>query len=85
VRRAGAVGLSAGASFPSANGFDGSYNWNNGVPSHPAPPLLDPTLNAGFVVSCGTGGSVTYGDSEIAGSLARQYSSERLPIDRAAR
>ena len=37
----GTLGLSANASFPSANGFDPSYNWNNGVPSYPAPPFFD--------------------------------------------
>ncbi len=36
--------------------FDPAYNWNNGVPSYPAPPFLDPTLNAGFVTGRGTGG-----------------------------
>ena len=58
----GTLGFSANASFPSANGFDPSYNWNNGVPSYPAPPFFDPTLNAGFVAGRGTGGGVTYGD-----------------------
>lgn len=67
----GTLGLSANASFPSPNGFDPSYNWNNGVPSYPAPPFLDPTLNAGFVVGRGTGGSVTYGDPEIGGRPPR--------------
>ena len=67
----GTLGLSANASFPSANGFDPSYNWNNGVPSYPPPPFLDPTLNAGFVVGRGTGGSVTYGDPEIGGRPPR--------------
>jgi hypothetical protein len=27
------------------NGFDPSYNWNNGVPAYPQPPFFDPTLN----------------------------------------
>ncbi len=67
----GTLGLSANASFPSANGFDPSYNWNNGVPSYPPPPFLDPTLNAGFVTGRGTGGSVTYGDPEIGGRPPR--------------
>ena len=67
----GTLGLSANASFPSANGFDPSYNWNNGVPSYPAPPFFDPTLNAGFVVGRGTGGGVTFGDPEIGGRPPR--------------
>jgi len=67
----GTLGLSANASFPSANGFDPSYNWNTGVPSYPAPPFLDPTLNAGFVVGRGTGGSVTFGDPDIGGRPPR--------------
>ena len=67
----GTLGLSANASFPSANGFDPAYNWNNGVPSYPAPPFLDPTLNAGFVTGRGTGGSVTYGDPDIGGRPPR--------------
>jgi hypothetical protein len=67
----GTLGLSANASFPSANGFDPAYNWNNGVPSYPAPPFLDPTLNAGFVTGRGTGGSVTFGDPEIGGRPPR--------------
>ena len=48
-----------------------SYNWNNGVPSYPAPPFFDPTLNAGFVAGRGTGGGVTYGDPEIGGRPPR--------------
>jgi len=67
----GTLGLSANASFPSPNGFDPSYNWNNGVPAYPPPPFLDPTLNAGFVVGRGTGGSVTYGDPDIGGRPPR--------------
>jgi hypothetical protein len=67
----GTLGLSANASFPSANGFDPAYNWNNGVPSYPAPPFLDPTLNAGFVAGRGTGGSVTFGDPDIGGRPPR--------------
>jgi hypothetical protein len=41
------------------------------VPPYPAPPLFDPSLNAGFVVGRGTGGSVTYGDPEIGGRPPR--------------
>jgi hypothetical protein len=67
----GTLGFSANASFPSPNGFDPSYNWNNGVPSYPAPPFFDPTLNAGFVAGRGTGGGVTYGDPEIGGRPPR--------------
>ncbi len=67
----GTLGFSANASFPSANGFDPAYNWNNGVPPYPAPPFFDPTLNAGFVVGRGTGGGVTYGDPEIGGRPPR--------------
>jgi hypothetical protein len=67
----GTLGFSANASFPSANGFDPAYNWNNGVPSYPAPPFFDPTLNTGFVTGRGTGGSVTYGDFEIGGRPPR--------------
>jgi hypothetical protein len=67
----GTLGFSANASFPSANGFDPAYNWNNGVPSYPAPPFFDPTLNAGFVAGRGTGGGVTYGDPEIGGRPPR--------------
>jgi len=67
----GTLGLSANASFPSANGFDPSYNWNNGVPSYPKPPFFDPTLNAGFVAGRGTGGSVTFGDPDIGGRPPR--------------
>jgi carboxypeptidase family protein/TonB-dependent receptor-like protein len=67
----GTLGFSANASFPSANGFDPAYNWNNGVPPYPAPPFFDPTLNTGFVVGRGTGGSVTYGDPEIGGRPPR--------------
>ena len=67
----GTLGLSANASFPSANGFDPSYNWDSGVPPYPPPPFLDPTLNAGFVVGRGTGGSVTYGDPVIGGRPPR--------------
>ncbi len=67
----GTLGFSANASFPSANGFDPSYNWNNGVPSYPAPPFFDPALNAGFVTGRGTGGGVTYGDPEIGGRPPR--------------
>ncbi len=67
----GTLGFSANASFPSPNGFDPSYNWNNGVPSYPAPPFFDPSLNAGFVAGRGTGGGVTYGDPEIGGRPPR--------------
>jgi len=67
----GTLGLSANASFPSANTFDPSYNWNNGVPAYPQPPFFDPTLNTGFVTGRGTGGSVTYGDPEIGGRPPR--------------
>ena len=67
----GTLGFSANASFPSANTFDPSYNWNNGVPSYPAPPFFDPTLNTGFVVGRGTGGGVTYGDPDIGGRPPR--------------
>ena len=67
----GTLGFSANASFPSPNGFDPSYNWNNGVPAYPPPPFFDPTLNAGFVTGRGTGGSVTFGDAEIGGRPPR--------------
>ena len=67
----GTLGFSANAAFPSANGFDPAYNWNNGVPSYPAPPFFDPTLNTGFVTGRPTGGSVTYGDPEIGGRPPR--------------
>jgi Carboxypeptidase regulatory-like domain/TonB dependent receptor len=67
----GTLGLSANASFPSANGFDPSYNWNNGVPAYPQPPFFDPTLNTGFVTGRGTGGGVTYGDPDIGGRPPR--------------
>ena len=67
----GTLGFSANASFPSPNGFDPSYNWNNGVPAYPPPPFFDPTLNAGFVTGRGTGGSVTFGDPEIGGRPPR--------------
>jgi Carboxypeptidase regulatory-like domain len=67
----GTLGFSANASFPSPNGFDPSYNWNNGVPAYPPPPFFDPTLNAGFVAGRGTGGGVTYGDPEIGGRPPR--------------
>lgn len=67
----GTLGFSANSSFPSPNGFDPAYNWNNGVPAYPAPPFFDPTLNAGFVVGRGTGGGVTYGDPEIGGRPPR--------------
>ena len=45
----GTLGFSANATFPSANGFEPAFNWNNGVPAYPQPPFFDPTLNAGFV------------------------------------
>jgi len=67
----GTLGFSANASFPSANGFDPAYNWNNGVPAYPPPPFFDPTLNTGFVAGRGTGGGVTYGDPEIGGRPPR--------------
>jgi hypothetical protein len=67
----GTLGFSANASFPSPNGFDPSYYWDNGVPSYPAPPFFEPTLNAGFVTGRGTGGGVTYGDPEIGGRPPR--------------
>jgi hypothetical protein len=67
----GMLGFSASPSFPSPNGFDPAYNWNNGVPAYPPPPFFDPSLNAGFVVGRGTGGSVTYGDPEIGGRPPR--------------
>jgi Carboxypeptidase regulatory-like domain/TonB dependent receptor-like, beta-barrel len=67
----GTLGFSANASFPSANGFDPAYNWNNGVPAYAQPPFFDPTLNAGFATGRGTGGSVTYGDPEIGGRPPR--------------
>jgi Carboxypeptidase regulatory-like domain/TonB dependent receptor len=67
----GMLGYSANASFPSSNGFDPSYNWNNGVPAYAPPPFFDPSLNAGFVAGRGTGGSVTYGDPEIGGRPPR--------------
>jgi hypothetical protein len=67
----GMLGFSASPSFPSPNGFDPSYNWNNGVPRYAPPPFFDPSLNAGFVVGRGTGGSVTYGDPEIGGRPPR--------------
>src|SRR5262245_29034869 len=67
----GTLGLSANASFPSANTFDPSYNWNNGVPAYPQPPFFDPTLNTGFVTGRSTGGGVTYGDPDIGGRPPR--------------
>ena len=67
----GTLGFSANASFPSANTFDPSYNWDNGVPSYAAPPFFDPSLNAGFVTGRGTGGTVTYGDPAIGGRPPR--------------
>ena len=67
----GTLGFSANATFPSINGFDPAYNWNNGIPPYPAPRFFDPTLNAGFVAGRGTGGSVTYGDPEIGGRPPR--------------
>ena len=67
----GTLGFSANPSFPSPNGFDPSYNWNNGVPAYTAPPFFDPSLNAGFVVGRGSGGGVTYGDPEIGGRPPR--------------
>jgi len=67
----GTLGFSANATYPSANGFDPSYNWNNGIPPYPAPPFFDPTLNTGFVAGRGTGGSVTYGDPDIGGRPPR--------------
>ena len=41
------------------------------MPSYPAPPFFDPSLNAGFVTGRGTGGGVTYGDPEIGGRPPR--------------
>jgi len=67
----GTLGFSANVSYPSANGFDPSYNWNNGVPPYQPPPFFDPALNSGFVTGRGTGGSVTYGDPEIGGRPPR--------------
>lgn len=67
----GTLGLSANASFPSVDGFSPAYNWNRGVPSYPAPPFLDPTLNAGFVTGRPAGGGVTYGDPKIGGRPPR--------------
>jgi outer membrane receptor protein involved in Fe transport len=68
----GMLGFSANASFPSPNAsFEPAYNWNNGVPSYPAPPFFDPSLNTGFVTGRGTGGTVTYGDPEIGGRMPR--------------
>jgi hypothetical protein len=67
----GTLGFSANASFPSPDGFSPAYNWNNGVPSYPAPPFFDSTLNAGFVTGRGNGGGVTYGDPEIGGRPPR--------------
>ena len=67
----GTLGLSANASFPSTNGFAPAFNWNNGVPSYPAPPFLDPALNAGFVTGRPSGGGVTYGDPDIGGRPPR--------------
>ena len=67
----GTLGFSANASFPTADGFSPAYNWNDGVPSYPAPPFFDPSLNAGFVAGRGTGGGVTYGDPDIGGRPPR--------------
>src|SRR5204862_3104358 len=67
----GTLGFSANASFPSINGFDSAYNWNNGIPPYPAPPFFDPTLNARSVARRGTGGSLTAGDPEIGGRPPR--------------
>jgi TonB-dependent receptor-like protein len=67
----GTLGFSANASFPSPNGVDAAYNWNNGVPSYTPPPFFDPSLNAGFVTGRGTGGGVTFGDPEIGGRPPR--------------
>jgi hypothetical protein len=67
----GTLGESANSTFSSANTFDPAYNWNNGVPSYPAPPTLDPTINAGFVAGRGNGGTVTYGDPQIGGRPPR--------------
>ena len=36
----GTLGFSANASFPSPNGFDPAYNWNNGVPSYSGAAVL---------------------------------------------
>ena len=41
------------------------------MPSYPAPPFFDPSLNAGFVTGRGTGGGVTFGDPEIGGRPPR--------------
>jgi hypothetical protein len=68
----GMLGFSANASFPSPNAsFAPAYNWNDGVPGYPPPPFFDPSLNAGFVVGRGSGGSVTYGAPDIGGRVPR--------------
>ena len=68
----GTLGFSANASFPSPNAsFAPAYNWNDGVPAYAPPPFFDPSLNTGFVTGRGTGGTVTYGDSEIGGRMPR--------------
>ena len=67
----GTLGLSANASFPSANGFDPSYNWNNGVPSYPAAAIPRSDAQRGLRDRPRHGGSVTFGDPEIGGRPPR--------------
>jgi hypothetical protein len=67
----GLLGFSASPSFPSSNGFDPAFNWNNGVPAYQKPPFFDPTLNAGFATGRPAGGGITYGDPDLGGHPPR--------------
>jgi hypothetical protein len=67
----GLLGYSANPSFPSGNGFDPAFNWQNGVPAYQAPPFFDPTLNSGFATGRPAGGGITFGDPDLGGHPPR--------------
>jgi hypothetical protein len=67
----GLLGYSANPSFPSVNGFDPAYNWNNGVPAYQKPPFFDPTLNSGFATGRPAGSGITFGDPDLGGHPPR--------------
>jgi hypothetical protein len=67
----GLTGFSANVSFQGANNFDPAFNWNNGIPVYPQPPIFDPSLNAGFTTTRPSASGVTYGDFDLGGHPPR--------------
>lgn len=61
----GKLGYSAEPGFSSLDGFSPAFWWDQGIPPYDHPPFIDLTVNTGFYTGKPSGGSITYGDTEI--------------------